>query len=197
MPTDFSKIEKKEKKKGKKDKKEKSKEKDQNSSNSNKIDYSKLTDAEYEALFLQKFMEKQKNQQKPKAEQDQTIDHKSTQTPPQNSTEISLKEITPNLTQNSAGKISQQKPVDNKKSIPKYGVKFDFSWLNRPKTFIRHCPQCNFFLKTENYSVLKCSKCGTPMVFSIHCKSCNLWFDVKTPKRYPCPRCGQIISQGD
>jgi hypothetical protein len=85
--------------------------------------------------------------------------------------------------------------IDNNK--PKYGATADFSWIDKPIEYVRHCPKCNKFVKTDNSGDFNCPVCNTPMRFSIHCKTCNLWFDVKGPKKYPCPRCNQIISHGN
>lgn len=175
--------------------------------------FSKLTDAEYEAMFLERF-ENKNNQPKPEplntkdfnkiqllkpidedAEEQEKVIEMEIEPKPQNKKPIP-KEIPKDIVKVKPAvlkEIPKEKAEDDK---PKYGAKADFSWMDKPIEYVRHCPKCNKFVKTENSGDLNCPACNTPMRFSIHCKACNLWFDVKEPKKYPCPRCNQIISHG-
>ncbi|MHA1821036.1 MAG: YfgJ family double zinc ribbon protein [Promethearchaeota archaeon] len=63
------------------------------------------------------------------------------------------------------------------------------------KRYIRHCPNCNYFLYSDNNGKYNCPKCNTPMHFAIICPNCGLWYDVKTSKKYICPNCGGLMGQ--
>jgi len=208
---DLSKLEKKEKK-------AKKKKKDKFHEDAKKIDFSKLSDAEYEELFLRKFSEKigenvapSNNTTQIESDQNNNIEvinkapyfeSESNNVALKPKPKIVLKEISydgnsqSNLSSKSLNSTTNVENISPSNNGLKYGVLADFSWMAKPIQFIRHCPRCNNFMKTDNPGDLKCPKCNTLMLFSIHCKSCNLWFDVKSSKKYPCPRCGQIISHG-
>lgn len=179
----------------------------------NQPSFSNLTDAEYEAMFLERF-ESQNKQPKTEKENNTNVNKIQLLKPIDEDAEESEKviemEIEPKLDNKKLipkeiprdivkvkpavlREIPKEKVEDNK---PKYGATADFSWMDKPIEYVRHCPKCNKFIKTDNPDDLNCPVCNTQMRFSIHCKSCNLWFDVKGPKKYPCPRCNQIISHG-
>jgi hypothetical protein len=179
---DVSKLEKNQEKKKNDSDKEKSKKKEDISKIQPEkqlnygIDTSNLTNAEYEALFLQRLESQEKQSKSPTAPK----------------VEFSA------LNESDTSKQGQIEKLDGK-SIKKMNSDLekkknqDIKELNAIN-YVRHCPKCNNFMKTTDSGSINCPKCNTQMVFAINCKKCSLWFDVKSAKKYPCPKCSDLIS---
>lgn len=166
-------------------------------------DFSNLTTAEYEMRFLQKFNEEEKDSGNKKKDKNQLLSQLEQgiaeeragrgNRGPLKQNDVKLKEISAENKQ----KIKLSTKTKPNPPEPKYGVKMDFSWVDKKVEYVRHCPMCNNFVKTDDSTQLRCPKCNTKMNFAIYCDSCNLWFDVKSAKKYPCPKCAKIISHGN
>ncbi len=84
---------------------------------------------------------------------------------------------------------------DQKITTQEYEKKFleKYSEKEKMKTHVRRCPNCNYFMISDDKDEKLCPQCHKKMNFTLYCPLCGIWYTVKTHKKYMCPTCGTLM----